>query len=725
MTSMTSATDAAHSEWFWKVSPPGEQNSVREFAPHVGIEYACGWLQPNCGRTFEHVSFAYLPQRGLGAALLAHNLSLHARTMGFTQVLVDWPEVYESHVDTFLAASPLGIVLAPREFVAMGSLVGAVGDDALANVWLMEASNPRRLLLSALRKAHPKLRIHCTGGVDGNISVWASGDVMVADGSLPTESLLPYGLLPFLEGRLAAFRQSLPFAPKLAERVREDAEGLAVAVLTAEDTSCQTLVVADELTLLALPAALERLCAGGPGDASHMARNLVHLGERRRRGREAGLALARPTLEHHAQYAACNGFQSRALLTSFQSAEEAADASEQSPVTQTPLDAYRSSLSASFDASCQRYAEWTRQDVTPSERTSVFRYMYRLAVEEGRTFPSQFDMLLSAQSVVDSNLSYEWLKECRDFPTGPAAHASALPEIHLPLAAFTPQVSTLSIEKFDTIGRHRPKSRPRGLKREAPTPTGSQEGVDESKYADGKWVHEDHPYSCSFPDEDVFMEEFSFGLRKQASEKVRALETHTHELTTSLEDGLDLRETIRNWHTGKVMVREEVNLAKADIGAIVFNFAAPEDGDSYTWRAFWHAERHDNSHLLFFATPFQDSVIGPGVAKSEFGGFSVLPLGAVAFDPWHDPYIRSLCRTPLEALLLASALGTEEKSLLFLSNDPPPKSVASLIKRSGKIIIFQRLDQIPPDKIRRLRTFHILAEAGVRAYAQKYIRKET
>jgi hypothetical protein len=156
----------------------------------------------------------------------------------------------------------------------------------------------------------------------------------------------------------------------------------------------------------------------------------------------------------------------------------------------------------------------------------------------------------------------------------------------------------------------------------------------------------------------------------------------------------------------------------------VFRFENdPGEGESFSWRAFWQAEAHDNSHLMFYATPFQDNLIGPGIAKSEFGGFAVLPLTSLAFDPWVDPYIRALCRTPIECLLLAAALGTREKALLFISSEPPPKNISNMIRRSGKSLIFQRLDDCPPEKIRRLRTFHILAEAGVRAYAQKYIRK--
>ena len=127
---------------------------------------------------------------------------------------------------------------------------------------------------------------------------------------------------------------------------------------------------------------------------------------------------------------------------------------------------------------------------------------------------------------------------------------------------------------------------------------------------------------------------------------------------------------------------------------------------------------------MFFATPFQNTLIGPGIAKSEFGGFAVIPLPSYTENPWNDAFIRAQAQTPAEALLLAGALATEHRTVLYIGNHPPSRRIADLLKRSGKTILHVRLAELPPEKIRRVKTFHILAEAGVREYAEKYIRKE-
>lgn len=734
-------------DWVWRAregstgTRGGEPTGVEGY---VGVEYAGMRLTPLARRSFSHVEFVYLPLRGMGASLLAHNVGACVAARSGrgepppARVLVDWPSDFAPYVETILAVHPSGMALAPASYVGMGSLAGVQGEEDLSRVWLVEALNPRRVLITRLRALFPGLKVECVGGYDGNVAALVHEDLDLAEGPLPQEHLLPFGLLPFLAGRAEVFRKSLSFSPDVARIARAHAASMAANAHEAEDSGVKTLAIIDELGLTFLPELLDALEteAGLTDPVQEAGANagVVSLARARARAdirtaRDSGaapepLAAARPAPEHHAQYAGCNGFQSRHLWTLF---------AEGTPVSTSPLRAQADSLAASFAAAASRFAEWTRQDVSAHERTNVFRFLHRLARARGRLFPDQFDMLLAAQSVVNSNLSYEWLRECRDFPLPPKGVEAALPELHLPLAAFTPRVSTLSIERFDTIQRHRPRARLRSMASGPGRRETSHEPVDESKHADNAWVHGDHPYSCSFPDEDVFMEEFAFALRRQAAEKVRGLETRVHEMTTSLEDGLDLRQTIRGWNAGKIFVREEVNLAKADIGAIMFRFDSHgahagqgglDSEETYPWRAFWQAEAHDASHLLFYATPFQDNLIGPGIAKSEFGGFAVLPLTSAAFDPWHDPYVRALCRTPAEALLLASALGTREKCVLYVAPEPPPHAIATLIKRSGKSIVYQRLDDCPPDKIRRLRTFHILAEAGVRAYAQKYIRKE-
>ena len=504
-----------------------------------------------------------------------------------------------------------------------------------------------------------------------------------------------------------------------------------------------TLVLLDEDAFLNLPTAVAELKEITDNDldiqpkatvtAMHDAREI--------RQKKTNVYFAKIAPESLCQYASCNGFLSRSLWNELHTIyTEHADKDNTNTnqcdkntvnglLSGTPLERYISHVQASLQEACTHYSLWTKAEVSSTHKREVMRFMFKLAGSQERCFPNQFEMLLAAQSVVNSNLSFEWLKDCRSFPANSDSSAwlATLPTLELPLEWFCPQISSLTIQRFSTLAQFQQKPKLRSVKlrqQEVVRASQSEKQVDETKYADNSWVHENHPYSCSFPDEDFFMEDFCSTVRSQKRQLQQSKESRSFPLTSSLEDGLDFKETMRNLHLGEVYVKETLSLGQGDIGAIVFQFADSLHESKYTWQTLWQAEPHDDSHLLFFATPYEEQLIGPGIAKSEFGGFAVLPINSNPFDPWEHPQLQSICNSQSELLLLASALATHEPQVLFISDFPPSKNVVNLIKRSGKSILFQRLKDFSPEKIRKLKTFHILAEAGVRAYAHKYILKE-
>jgi hypothetical protein len=700
----------------WKAHWQFRRHScVENPPPFIGVEWSFGSLVPESfSDIFASVTFFYLPQRGFGAGLLAaqgaRELVKHCAQQ-WSHLLLDWPNCWVENLSLILKTFPESLACAVPDLLKRGlQFIENPGEnESLDEVFFLEALNPRRVFLRQLAHLSALPKVTALGGTDGHMASLVENQGHFLDHHLPTEMLLPFGLLPFLEGRLSLCEKSLAFEPTRQKRAIERAQTCAERIWALAQKKEPTLVVGDEELFLYLPLALHQVVL-----QKNTGREEVLSFFQAREGKR-NFSMARTPPEDAAQHGALNGFQTRMLLAHLDS---------DTPETGHTL--FEKSLLQSFQAAEKGYQDWSKRNLSLHEKQNLFRFLRRLTKEKNQHFPCQFDMLLAAQSVIDANFSFEWLKECRLFPKAEvSAHqaALALPELRLPLQAFTPHVSTLNMERFDTLARHKPRIKPRLVKKESPKLT-SQISVSEEKYADNAWAFRDHPYSCSFPDEDVFMEDFSFALKEENKERLQALENTPRELTASLEDGLDIRETLRQWPFGKIMVKEESHKGRADVGAVVFHFAKPEEEDKYSWKAFWHAEHHDKSHLMFYATPYQEQLIGPGVARSEFGGFSVLPLTAFAFDPWQDPYLQHICRSPLECLLVASALGTQEKALLFLSNTPPPRHIYELVRRSGKTILYRKLEECAPDKIQRLRTFHILAEAGVRAYAQKYIRKE-
>ena len=704
----------------------------------LGWEYCAGKLtHPSLTAAFSeiNVTFFCLPETSLQTAVLVENILKRAGPLstpaeftsapevsedqvpvgqGFDQVFVDLPRMTAPLLPAVLKSFPHCVALAESSVVASETFLGN-GLDAQQQlskrpVCYFESLDTRRLLLVRLleqQRIEKNIPVHVFGGTDALLQ-WqllpAAQDDLV---SCPPQLLLPLGILPFLEARFFLARQQLKTS--LSNFYTEPAEELLSSLLKVPAGS-RVLVVVDAPALLALANLATQNKALATPQA--MVGDLASARRTREQKNRGPVELWALTPANNSEFARMPGFLSTEFL-------------KQAKEKSTPLDwlaLARQGLSAAFLTASTKFEDWTKLKMGRSQERDYFRFAHRLAAEEDLLFPRTFDLLLAARSVVDSNFAYELLQLCRAFPTNEAAEA-ALPVLEVPLQEIFKKTTTLSVKQFETILRHKPRTSLRAVRAKKQKNPLAQP-VSESKYADNSWVHSDHPYSCSFPDEDIFMEDFAFAYRKQAREKVRARETHLSELQHSIKDGLDIRETVRHWHSQQIIVREELNVGKADVGSIVFNFAEPGTEEKYSWQSFWLAEQHDNSNLMFYATPFQEQVIGPGVAKSEFGGFAVIPLPSYGENPWNDAYVRAQSFTPAEALLLAGALATEHRSVLYIDNHPPHRRVADLLKRGGKTIIHVRLAELPPDKIRRVRTFHILAEAGVREYAEKYIRKE-
>ena len=61
---------------------------------------------------------------------------------------------------------------------------------------------------------------------------------------------------------------------------------------------------------------------------------------------------------------------------------------------------------------------------------------------------------------------------------------------------------------------------------------------------------------CSYPPEDRRVESFQQHVREQARLLIGEDQARSEKFSSSLKDGLDMRETLRNWHTGDLYVKK-------------------------------------------------------------------------------------------------------------------------------------------------------------------------
>ena len=174
------------------------------------------------------------------------------------------------------------------------------------------------------------------------------------------------------------------------------------------------------------------------------------------------------------------------------------------------------------------------------------------------------------------------------------------------------------------------------------------------------WRQRWNPFGmCSWPPEDDRIESFQRHVRDQAKAVLGADLARSEKFTTSVMDGLDIRETLRNWHTGDLYVKV-IPPSRGSIEVVVFLFDVPADPSVYTCRATWYAEHTEESTLAFFATDPMEDLVGPGIAQAEYGGaFFLFPPRPIP-DIWTDP--RLDFADTLEERLLAGALPAQPRA---------------------------------------------------------------
>ncbi|MEE9275263.1 MAG: hypothetical protein V3V62_08140, partial [bacterium] len=93
------------------------------------------------------------------------------------------------------------------------------------------------------------------------------------------------------------------------------------------------------------------------------------------------------------------------------------------------------------------------------------------------------------------------------------------------------------------------------------------------------WAQKWNPLGqCSWPPEDDRIESFHTHVREQAKALLGEDLARTEKFTTSIKDGLDIRETLRNWHTGDLYVKE-IPPARGSLDVVIFLFDTPADPD--------------------------------------------------------------------------------------------------------------------------------------------------
>ncbi len=235
-----------------------------------------------------------------------------------------------------------------------------------------------------------------------------------------------------------------------------------------------------------------------------------------------------------------------------------------------------------------------------------------------------------------------------------------------------------------------------------------------------KWQHHWNPSGqCSWPPEDEKIENLNTHIREQTKLLLSHDLARTEKFTSSVKDGIDIRDTLRNWYAGDIYVKE-IPPSRGQVEIIVFLFDPEPEPNKYKWCQTWYAEHNEESTLCFFATEYMEQLIGPGIGQSTYGGCMMIYPPRPIPDIWQDPRIH-LSDTLEEKLLEASFFHSKEKNITVIAPCSPRITWKRLARKYGKKIIHIPLKRFSNQTIEKVRRFHVLNGKNIRSYAQRFI----
>ena len=343
---------------------------------------------------------------------------------------------------------------------------------------------------------------------------------------------------------------------------------------------------------------------------------------------------------------------------------------------------------AAYRDAVNRY-ERESGELFPARREKLFfQFARNWSVLEKRLLPDLYKLVMSARGFGNDNFARIMYDVLNYLPPNPAP---AFPEKPITLD---------DLYKDSRLIRFRLKMKG---KRRVPPPKLIRR-FQKEKFP-GEWREAwDGRGICSYPPEDIIVEDFGRHLQEKAKSVMQGTRTRTQEFTSSIMDGIDYRETVRNLHLGKIFVKDVQNRG-VDAGSVVIIFS--EDEVEHDWHVVWWGEHNQESDMALYATPPGRQVVGPGICRCQYGGLMMTYPPGRLHDIWTDEYYREF-KTGPERLLAAALEYNEKRAVVHLAEKPPSARLMSLAGRMDQQIVHIPLSTINPVTLGRVRRFHVL-----------------
>lgn len=343
--------------------------------------------------------------------------------------------------------------------------------------------------------------------------------------------------------------------------------------------------------------------------------------------------------------------------------------------------------------------------LSPVRIQNGVKYLRNLTIQDSRFIPDLFDIITSAKGIGGNQYALKVLENARYYPYLPYETNNQL--LNAGIDMIRRPTDSDALEGINLLRDENLVWKKLSIK------------PDPSKLQKKKYKYRWNPHGfCSHLPEDRKIESFNKHVRTKAMKLISEDLIKTEKFETSVKDGIDIRETLRNWHTKNIYIKElPPSRGKIDTVVIIFD---EDNDDKYPERTIWYAEHAEESTLTFYSTdPFGD-LIGPGVARCTYGGLSLL------FPPVQIPSAFELTEgmniKKLSHRLTYGALAfTQEKSIAYISAKKPDLQIKKMATKLKKSVIWIPLNSFSNETMHKIRKFHILNGHEVRSWATRFI----
>lgn len=385
------------------------------------------------------------------------------------------------------------------------------------------------------------------------------------------------------------------------------------------------------------------------------------------------------------------------------------------PWLQWRYESFRTDLTNS-DLPDRRHSQWevfrhaegeyeasTGEKIAHWQRRLLARYARNLALINQQLAAGIFDLTVAARSVADDNFAWDVWESAGRYP--PQQVESDLQTVRV--SGEEVWIDTRKIRLRRRLPGTKRRLRPYGLKKRR-----------KEKFP-GEWASELNGTSiCSYPPEDLVIEDYGRFLKKKGKSLLSEERVRVEPFTTSILDGIDLRETIRKWYEGRIYVRQYQKI-QGEVGSVVVVF--DEDRDNrYPYLTTWLGENQNESDMAFYSTfPF-DNMVGPGIGRAEYGGFLMSLPPRRMYDVWRDPDYE-FAESKSERLLLAGLDYSTQRMVIYVAAKPPRSIFKTIAARMGRTVVYIPIGQFSPAALKKIRVVHVLDGYDKREIAKDYL----